>query len=118
MLDLGFAPESLSVTAAAGLVVVSRASVPGLRRLEATLAEMDGAGRRPVAAVVGGPVRRWPRILRHAIGPRTERLMACGRLVGVPVDSRLRLTGLTATALPPAVVKAGAALLNLTKETL
>ena len=64
----------------------------------------------PVAAV--GP-HGSAREVRASIGPRLAALRDTGRLVSVPWDSRLDVTGLTDRPLPRPVVAAGAQLLSL-----
>jgi len=89
------------------IVLVTRGSVPGLRRLEALLNLHPAA----VAAVVGPPVKRWPKVLTHAVGVRTLALIDEGRLIGVPFDRALAVTGLTPDPLSVPLVKAGGRIL-------
>ena len=105
----GWAASALAETPA--LALVTRATVPGLRRLERELERH--ASRNPVAAVIGPPFKRWPKVLTRAVGDHTHFLIRDGRLIGVPVDRTLALTGLTPDPLPPALVRAGGRLLTL-----
>lgn len=95
---------SATVDAAPQVVLVGTATVPGLRRLEATLNLLDLA--RPVVAVRGPDPRRWPRELTTAMGPATRDQYRAGRWVVVPHDKRLALRGIDSTPLPPALVAA------------
>jgi hypothetical protein len=93
-----------TVDAAPQLVLVSTATVPGLRRLEIALTLLDPA--RPVVAVRGPDPRRWPRELTAAMGPATRDQHRTGRWVAIPHDKRLALRGIDSTPLPPALVTA------------
>lgn len=99
------------VESASRVVLVSRLSVPGLRRLEASLGLLGE--QRVVAAVVGPPARRWPRSVACTLGPLTRALIGAERLVSVPDDRRLALFGVTSTGLPRPVLAAGKELLAL-----
>ena len=104
---------------AAAVVLVTTATVPGLRRLETTLALLAAhreVGRevgRDVAAVLGPRLARWPGQLRHGAGPRTKSLGETGRVVAIPCDRRIAITGPDSTPLPPALLTAATALLEL-----
>ncbi|MDC5698077.1 hypothetical protein OO014_12480 [Intrasporangium calvum] len=93
------------------LLLVTTATMPGLRRLETTLALL--ADHRDVShcvvAVLGPRLARWPRPVRHSTGPRTNALEETGRLVAIPCDRRLAVTGPDTAPLPSAVVAAAAA---------
>ena len=88
-------------------VLVTRASVPGLRRLEALLDLHPAA----VAGLVGPPVKRWPKVLTRTVGVRTIALIDEGRLIDVPFDRALAVTGLTPDPLSVPLVKAGGRIL-------
>lgn len=103
------------VSEAPVIVVVTRATIPGLRRLECGL-HLLGA-ERTVAAVVGPPPRRWPRPVTHTLGELTRRLIDSGRLVAIPEDRALAVHGLTPHPLPARLVAAAATLLALTEGT-
>lgn len=90
------------------LVVVTRVTVPAVRQTEHVLAVIDGEAA--VAAV--GPAR-WPPPVEASCGPRLAELRARGRVVSVPVDRRLQITGLTGDPLPKPVAAAGRALAAL-----
>jgi hypothetical protein len=96
------------------VIVVTTATIPGFRRLEAAL-EMLGLDPTRVAVAVVGPVRRkWPRGLEHSAGPAVRRLLNESRVVEVPHDRTLAVTGVDSRRLPGSVVAAAAALLTLT----
>lgn len=83
------------------VVVVTRPTVPGLRRLEGAV-EVLGLGR--LWAVVVGVERRWPRQVERFLGPRGRALRADGRLIGLPHDPTLAINGLTPEPLPTAII--------------
>ncbi len=92
------------------VVVVARATVPGLRRLESSLHLLDAD--RAVAAALGPPHRRWPRAVAHTVGALTGALIDSGRLVEIPEDRTLAVHGLTPDPLPARLVTAGGVLLS------
>ena len=93
------------------VVVVARASVPGLRRLESAV-HLLGADRA-VAAVLGPPRRRWPRPVTHSVGALTAGLIDIGRLVEIPEDRTVAVHGLTPDPLPGQLLAAATTLLSL-----
>jgi hypothetical protein len=88
--------------ASAAIVLVARASIPGLRQLEQVLATCRPD---PVVAVLGPP--RWDRSVRAASGPGLLSAKAAGRVVHVPLDRHLVACGITCLPLPKAVAEAG-----------
>lgn len=96
---------------AGSVVVVARATIPGLRRLESTLHMLDA--ERTIAAVLGPPRRRWPRAVAHGVGGLTAALVDDGRLVEIPEDRTLALHGLTPAPLPAGLITAAGVLLSL-----
>jgi len=93
------------------VVLVTTATVPGLRRLEGALDLL--AGTSTCAAVIGPKRKKWSRPVACSAGPRTRGLEAAGRLVDVPEDRALAITGLDATPLPASLLQAAATLLRL-----
>ena len=91
-------------------VVVCRPTVPGIRLTEHLLALL---AEQPLAVAAIGP-SRWPGEATAAMGSRLRALRDAGRVVPVPLDRHLGITGLTADPLPRAVRAAGGALLELT----
>jgi hypothetical protein len=97
------------------LVLVTAATVPGMRRLESTLTLLAEHRdlNQSVAAVVGPRLSRWPKPLRHGVGPQVRRLEQDHRIVALPYDRHLAISGLDTTALPPPLRVAAAAGLEL-----
>jgi hypothetical protein len=100
------------------VVLVTTATVPGLRRLEGALDLLAAtgtrdAGTRPCAAVIGPKRKKWPRPVEYSVGPLTRGLDQAGRLVGVPQDRALAIAGLDGTPLPTPLLAAAATLLRL-----
>jgi hypothetical protein len=111
VVDLGLAaPENLIRLAADRVrpVVVCRPTVPGVRLTEQLL---DQLARRPVVVAAVGP-SRWPGEVTATLGPRLRALRAEGRVIVVPTDRRLEVTGLTSSPLPKPVRSAGRLLLE------
>lgn len=115
VLDAGATPDpgwvAATVAAADALVVVARATTPGLRRLETRLTQLR-LGQRAVVALVGSPRGRWPTLLLADAGPLTRGLADEGLLVGVPWHPQLELRGITPAPLPAPLVAAAARVLD------
>jgi hypothetical protein len=99
------------VRAAGVVVVVSRATIPGLLHLETTLSLLDQI--RAVAAILGSPCKRWSKAVWHSSGPMTKAVQDSGRLIVIPHDSRLAATGLDSRPLPRQLLEAAHAILEL-----
>jgi len=95
---------------AACVVVVTCATVPGLRHLEGALTLLDGTPT--VVAVVGPPRKRWPKPVQHTAGSLTRAADHAGRLVVLPWDPRLAVAGLDSTPLPATLLDAAATVLE------
>ena len=92
-----------------GLVVlVCRATVPGVRAAEVRLA---CTGRVDAVIVVGA--RRWPREVGACLGPRLRDLGSSGRVVLMPMHRQLLLGGLDERPLPRCVTRAAGATLRM-----
>lgn len=91
------------------IVLVCRVTVPGLRLAEQLLAELDGTSI--VLAAVGPG--RWPGEVAASVGDRVRALREGRRVVTVPDDRRLQVTGPTNSPLPKSVLHAGRELLGL-----
>jgi hypothetical protein len=89
-------------SAPSAVVVVTRVTVPAIRQTEHVLAAVGGDAW--VAAV--GP-SRWPRAVVASCGSNLGRLRSQGRVVRVPLDARLEVSGLTGDRLPRSVAVAG-----------
>jgi hypothetical protein len=91
------------------VVLVTRATMPGLRRLENYLALLGADRCRAVA--VGAP-RRWPRTLTNALGHATRQVSAGGQLFNLPDDPVLARDGITTADLPAGFLPVGLDLLK------
>lgn len=90
------------------VVVVCRATVPGVRRAELALAGLDG---EPILAAVGA--RRWPRTVEASFGPRLAAVVDAGRAALIPADRSVEINGVGPEPLPKAVAAAAARLASL-----
>jgi hypothetical protein len=90
----------------ARLLLVCRVTVPGIRQTEVLLAALSG--RDPVIAALGPT--RWPGVVTASCGPLLRAARDSGRVVPVPIDRHLAVTGLTAGPLPKQLFPAGRAL--------
>ncbi|MBW8174040.1 hypothetical protein K0651_13370 [Ornithinimicrobium sp. Arc0846-15] len=112
ILDVGWESSQLfcqdswvtqTVLAAPQVVLVTSATVPGLRRLEGVL-HLLSEHTDAVIAVVGPPRRRWPRHVRHSLGAKAKEADQSGHLVDVPQDATLATRGLDSSPLPSHVL--------------
>ena len=87
------------------LLVVCRATVPGVRHAEPALAALPG---NPF--VVGVGARRWPTPVSAAFGPRLGRAVSEGRVGLIPADRRLELNGIDTEPFAKPVAAAAAQL--------
>ena len=109
--DLGMVTGDAVGRAVGGPVVVAcRATIPGVRLTEQLLSRLDPS---PVVVALLGGGRRWPGEVTSSCGPRLSALRTAGRVVTVPVDGHLAITGPTHAPLPKAVLAAGRELLGL-----
>lgn len=111
VVDIGTGMGLLPISSA--VVLVCRASVPGLRAAEG---QLDALNERHVALAALGSAR-WPGVVRASAGPRISALRGAGRVITVPLDRRLAATGLTRDRLPRGVLAAAHRLLALTGST-
>jgi hypothetical protein len=88
------------------VVLVTRATVPGLRSLESCA---DLLAREAVGVVLGPSARRWPRPVRVAAAALPRQM----RLVDFPLDPRLHVTGLTPDPLSAPLLRAAETVLAL-----
>ena len=91
------------------IVLVTSATVPGLRRLE-SCAEL--LGRAALGVVVGPAAKRWPRPVKVAAAGIPARVP----IADFPLDPRLQVTGLTPDPLPTALLKAAQNVLALLRK--
>ena len=75
------------------VALTAAATVPGMRQLEAAILWL-GPNRVRVA-VIGPPVRRWPRPVARAAGPLTRALLDQGEVVAVPHLKALAVGGIS-----------------------
>ena len=121
VLDVGWevgqltSTDSWSVGAVANadqLLLVTTATVPGIRRLEGALELLvnhTGVHHSRIWVAVLGPRRKkWPRGLEHAGGPHTRRALSSDRVLQIPEDRALSIRGLDSRPLPPALMAAAA----------
>lgn len=101
------------IRTAPDLVLVTRATVPGIRRLDGVVSLLDGAGRvgGVTVAVLGPRRKKWPRGLLAAGGPRTRPLLEAPRVVEIPDITALASWGLDSRPLPAPVLEAASRLL-------
>jgi hypothetical protein len=78
------------------VVLVGRASIPGVARLEACLARFDP--ERCWAVLAG--TSALPKPVDHALGPRTRQLREAGRLHLLPANPGLAMSGITTEPFP------------------
>jgi len=91
------------------VVLVTNATVPGLRRLESCAALFEGDALR---VVVGPAAKRWPSAVKVAAAGMPPGV----RLVDFPLDRRLQVTGLTPAALPAPLLNAAQNVLALVRK--
>lgn len=129
ILDIGWEASQILTTTnwltpaicdAPALVIVTTATIPGFRRLDALLellADVHPTARERLHLAVVGPRRKkWPRGLEHVGGSATRQLLESDRLVEIPRDRDLATSGLDSRPLPEAVLDAGARLLGQIDE--
>lgn len=90
------------------VVVVTRMTVPALRQTEHMMSALEAPA---LLACVGS--NHWPRVVTASCGPALRAARASGRVVTVPVDRRLAVSGLTPDPLPRPVAAAGRELADL-----
>ena len=95
------------------LVLTTRATTPGMRRLEGVLDLLSGSRdiEQVKVAVIGPRRTKWPRGLDHAGGPGVRRVLDAGNYVEIPEIAALAVAGLDSRPLPPGVVDAASRLL-------
>lgn len=101
---------SAAIQSADAAVLVTTATVPGMRRLESALELL--ANDRARVAVVGPRRKRWPKGVELSAGPATRRALAVHRWVEIPEDRALAITGLDSRPIPDALVDSGRRLLD------
>ena len=102
------------ITQATAVVVVSCATVPGLRHLESALGMLGGTPT--VVVIIGPPRKRWPKTVQHSAGSSIRAAECAGRLVGAPWDRRLAIAGLNSTPLPAPLLRSAETVLTLVDQ--
>lgn len=97
-----------SVRTVEHLVLTTRATAPGIRRLEGVLDLLSGIRdlEGVKVAVIGPRRKRWPRGVEHAGGSGVRRLLDAGNYVEIPEVPALALAGLDSRPIPAEVVDA------------
>jgi pimeloyl-ACP methyl ester carboxylesterase len=95
----------------AGVVLVCRATIPGLRFAEVALHRLGIPGA--ILAAVAD--RRLPRVVEASAGPRVTELLASGRVVCFEHDRRLATEGLDDRPLPKSLLASASRLLHVLK---
>lgn len=91
------------------VVLVTNATVPGVRRLESCV---ELLARHALGVVVGPTIKRWPRPVKIAAAGIPARV----HVTDFPLDSRLQVTGLTPDPLPSPLLKAAQNVLALLRK--
>lgn len=94
------------------LLLVTRPTVPALRRLETCLSRLPDP-LDCLVVTVGPPLKRWPRQVRCGLGVLAGDLAQAGRIMPFPEDRTLAYTGLTPDPLPAPLLRAARHTLTL-----
>lgn len=122
LLDVGWRLEQLTATSgwlahqvqhAPTVVIAATASVPSLRRLENTLADLPAAATTVLAVRSLGP-KRLPAQVRSAMGARTQAHLDRGAWVDIPHEKDLAERGLSGSPLPRPLLNAAHQISRLT----
>jgi len=89
----------------APMIIVSVATVPGLRALENAL-HVTGRATTAICVLLGPPTKKWPKSLRNAPPPAVRAADVAERLFTVPLDASLGLSGLNPDPLPTPLLAA------------
>ena len=104
-----------AVRAADQIVLVTTATVPGMRRARGRHrpAVHQLAARADRCSPSAGPRRKkWPRGLEHAGGPAVRRALDADRCVEIPEDRELAVNGLDSRPVPAPLISAARQLLE------
>ncbi len=97
------------------LMIVTVATIPGLRALDIAL-QMTSRPDDTWCAVVGPPLKKWPKQLRVSADQRVQAAIDTGRLSAIPHAANLSMSGLTTEPLPPHLVAAATPVLGYLVE--
>lgn len=103
-----------AVRTANQVVVVTTATIPGMRRLAVAM-DLLASHWQPeqITLAVRGPRRKkWPRGLEHAAAAATHRALSGDRCVEIPEDRELSVNGLDSRPVPPHLISAARRLLE------
>ncbi len=103
-----------AVRAADQIVLVTTATMPGMRRLGVAIDLLSNHWQpEQISLAVCGPRRKkWPRGLEHAGGPAVRRALDADRCVEIPADRERAVSGLDAPRGPAALLSAARQLLE------
>ncbi|WP_299927251.1 hypothetical protein [uncultured Nocardioides sp.] len=103
-----------AVRAADQIVLVTTATVPGMRRAGVAMDLLAGYWQpEQIVLAVRGPRRKkWPRGLEHAGGPAVRRALAADLCVEIPEDRELAVNGLDSRPVPAPLISAARQLLE------
>jgi hypothetical protein len=103
-----------AVRAADQVVLVTTATVPGMRRAGVAMDLLAGYWQpEQIALAVRGPRRKkWPRGLEHAGGPAVCRALDADRCVEIPEDRELAVNGLDSRPVRAPLISAARQLLE------
>ena len=104
-----------AVRVADQIVLVTTATVPGMRRAGVALDLLADVWQpERIALAVRGPRRKkWPRGLEHVGGAVVRRALGADRCVEIPEDRELAVTGLDSRPVPAPLISAARHLLEL-----
>ncbi len=103
-----------AVRTADQVVLVTTATVPGMRRAGVVMDLLAGHWQpEQITLAVRGPRRKkWPRGLEHAGGPAVRRVLDADRCVEIPEDRELAVNGLDSRPVPAPLISAARQLLE------
>ena len=103
-----------AVRAADQVVLVTTATVPGMRRAGVVMDLLAGHWQpEQITLAIRGPRRKkWPRGLEHAGGPAVRRALDADRCVEIPEDRDLAVNGLDSRPVPAPLISAARQLLE------
>lgn len=103
-----------AVRTADQVVLVTTATVPGMRRAGVVMDLLAGHWQpEQITLAIRGPRRKkWPRGLEHAGGPAVRRALDADRCVEIPEDRDLAANGLDSRPVPAPLISAARQLLE------
>lgn len=104
-----------STVFSAPLVLVTTATVPGLRALDHALHLAAGSGT-VWCVITGLNPKRWPKPVQVSITPAIDAVIDEGRLITTPHSEGISVTGLTPDPLPPELMAACQPILEQMRE--